>query len=397
MSTPSDAAVTVPVWVTGGGGGGTSGSASSLPELMTLPPKPRGHERTSSYDVTHKIQRKPSGKGSSTTTSRSSTNRSSVDSFPVYPGSPTSMNARRDSRTSLQSTISRGSNLTSPVLRRLSSQISMQREGSTASMSSEQYMSAVEDISDENCPLSDPRQGLLRQTSAGSDSRSQSPPYSSLGDVSWSSRAGDRTMETVFEATVPSGPGSSSSSSVSSFESALSEQDASKPDVLRSILRQPRVKTPSPFSSEEDIHQNTQEEVEEEDELSSPPTGPASFIDLHGQINQPITKSPLLMSCYMTHMTQLQCSHWTATPPQPHGKKSMDPDATLTPGQSLFGGEFTSGIPQYSYTKEGFTPNLMVNKKEPKTPPGFHSPGPLPESGARHFFPDADADDFSPG
>jgi hypothetical protein len=257
-------------------------------------------------------------------------------------------------------------------------------------------MSAAEDTSDDNFVLASEGKPFQRPPSNGS----QSPPYSSLGDVSWSSRTGsDRPMETVFEAPLPP---SSSSTSIASFESAVSElQGPSKP---RSILRVPRDATPKHSSSSSEDGHRTGVELEDDDDSSEhelPASGQTSFIDLHGQINQPITKSPLLMSCYMTHMTQLQCSYWTAAPPQPHAthtaaKKPHDPDATLTPGQSL-GGDVTAGIPQYSYTKEGFTPNLMVNKKEPKTPPGFHSPSPLKGPSARHFFPDTTTDDYTPG
>ena len=45
---------------------------------------------------------------------------------------------------------------------------------------------------------------------------------------------------------------------------------------------------------------------------------PQNYVDLHGQINQPITRSPLLMSCYISHMTQLNCTHWSSPPPLPH-------------------------------------------------------------------------------
>jgi len=197
-------------------------------------------------------------------------------------------------------------------------------------------------------------------------------------------------METVFEQTIhhQEDESSSSTESVVSFVSAVSDQEPAKD--LHSILRQKRNRSPSVASSDEDT-----------DKEFNLPVGPTNFIDLHGQINRPITKSPLLMSCYMTHMTQLQCSYWTAEPPQPNNKKPQslepDPEATLTPGQSLEQDHVVSGIPHYAYTKEGFTPNLMVNKKEPKTPPGFHSPGTLPNTTARHFFPDTATDDFSPG
>ena len=35
------------------------------------------------------------------------------------------------------------------------------------------------------------------------------------------------------------------------------------------------------------------------------------LVNLHMQVNKPITDSPLLMSSYISHLTQLRCAHWT--------------------------------------------------------------------------------------
>ena len=81
------------------------------------------------------------------------------------------------------------------------------------------------------------------------------------------------------------------------------------------------------------------------------------FVDLHGQLNQPITRSPLLMSCYKSHMTKLQCAHWAAHPPRKSGfseAKTDYADPVL----------HASWIPHFAYTKEGFTPALMIEKEE---------------------------------
>ena len=87
------------------------------------------------------------------------------------------------------------------------------------------------------------------------------------------------------------------------------------------------------------------------------PTGP-SYVDLHGQINQPITKSPLLMSCYANHMTQLACSNWSVPAPQPVANSAPSAVTMLT----------AVGIPHFSYVSEGFTPSLMVERLMPKSP-----------------------------
>jgi len=84
-----------------------------------------------------------------------------------------------------------------------------------------------------------------------------------------------------------------------------------------------------------------------------------SYVDLHGQINKPITKSPLLMSCYANHMTQLACSNWSVQAPQP---------ATRSTGRSAVTVLTAVGIPHFSYVTEGFTPGLMVERVFPKSP-----------------------------
>ena len=43
------------------------------------------------------------------------------------------------------------------------------------------------------------------------------------------------------------------------------------------------------------------------------------LVDLHMQVDKPITESPLLMSSYISHLTQLRCSNWNAyVPPLPY-------------------------------------------------------------------------------
>jgi len=91
------------------------------------------------------------------------------------------------------------------------------------------------------------------------------------------------------------------------------------------------------------------------------PSAPC-YVDLHGQINRPITKSPLLMSCYANHMTQLSCSNWSVRAPSPTG-----PYATNS-GRPAVTTLTAVGIPYFSYVSEGFTPGLMVERLLTKSP-----------------------------
>ncbi|CAL4221071.1 unnamed protein product, partial [Meganyctiphanes norvegica] len=40
-----------------------------------------------------------------------------------------------------------------------------------------------------------------------------------------------------------------------------------------------------------------------------------ALVDLHMQLNKPIMESPLLMSSYINHMTQLRCLNWESSGP----------------------------------------------------------------------------------
>jgi len=91
------------------------------------------------------------------------------------------------------------------------------------------------------------------------------------------------------------------------------------------------------------------------------------YVDLHGQINKPITKSPLLMSCYANHMTQLACSNWSVRAPQPASR------CAANGGKSAVTMLTAVGIPHFSYVSEGFTPGLMVERVIPKSPQLQHS------------------------
>ncbi len=91
---------------------------------------------------------------------------------------------------------------------------------------------------------------------------------------------------------------------------------------------------------EEDFDQD-EEEGTGTPTLSRPPSS-ASFIsavseqedldlvDLHMQVSRPITDSPLLMSSYISHLTQLRCSYWKETVPvlshEPHLHGKIKPE-----------------------------------------------------------------------
>ncbi|XP_050686161.1 transmembrane protein KIAA1109 homolog isoform X6 [Eriocheir sinensis] len=80
-------------------------------------------------------------------------------------------------------------------------------------------------------------------------------------------------------------------------------------------------------------------------------------VDLHMQLNKPITESPLLMSSYVNHMTQLRCLNWD------HPIPSFD----SSPGQPS-----KCYIPVFEKISEGFTAIRMVEGSRhgiPRSPP----------------------------
>ncbi|XP_011494762.1 PREDICTED: uncharacterized protein KIAA1109 [Ceratosolen solmsi marchali] len=88
-----------------------------------------------------------------------------------------------------------------------------------------------------------------------------------------------------------------------------------------------------------------------------------TLVNLHMQVNKPIIDSPLLMSSYVSHLTQVRCNNWL-TSSLPSGG-----DAFTTPlfqrtedGRLLYiGGRY---IPKYDIITEGFTSLKMINRND---------------------------------
>ena len=390
-STPSDA-----------GNGWTSSMSGSLPSLPDVARNSKGHKRQHSYDALKASLPSPSeSKPSEGGSLDSGSLQSPVFGFPWHNSQGSRGSIPSSSGASDIRSMSRHSSLTSPILRRLSSQLSVHREGSISSTAgSERYFSAADDPSGSEYEAR-LLHNLGQQTSSGSDQANQSLSNPSFGDFSWSSLPDDTISQTILEATAlpggveptfSAGSVSASSESTMSYISAVSSHpDAPpgmKPRKHDHIIHDDEVLLIDP--DDQDANDNCMEA----DYLTS-----ANIIDLHGQINQPITKSPLLMSCYLNHMTQLKCSHWTSPPPLPQGmsrpaKVHEDPSvASFTSRQSTsMSGDMSHGpvwIPQFQYSRQGFSPSVMVNKREPRTPPDLSSPASTSDRHDRTFFPES--------
>ena len=138
--------------------------------------------------------------------------------------------------------------------------------------------------------------------------------------------------------------GSASSGSTSSFESAATEQSDSG---------------------------------EDSDELDSPELlENFSMVDLHSQVNKPITQSPILMNCYSGHLTQYECRDWSSPQPiQGSGELKHDQSACSLSSacQSLQYIHSPAFLPHFKRTRQGFSPALMASREklapgDPRTP-----------------------------
>ena len=347
VSTPSDTVL----WSTG------DGSVNSLPEHVAR--KAIGHERNHS-DPHQKYARQVSqatSSGSSPPPVPRRDSRTSGISF-----------ASSAATTSDQKSPSRQSSMASPVLRRLSSisQTSISRIASSGSVSSEKFYSAAEDMNDSSIlsagsEFDDHRllESLAEMNSSDLDRTGVSSTTISDRPSSISSSA-NTSNTTILQRSRRKGSSSSETGSSNSFMSALTEQSESQEELL------------SRSSSSESV----------ESEVLPPNL---NMVDLHGQIDQQITKSPLLMSCYSSHMSQFDCSDWQAPPPLPHNLTvpmttlQQDPSISFTSQTSTGMAETPlspAWTPRFKCRRRGFSAGLMISKREVFRPPTPDSTSP---------------------
>ena len=107
------------------------------------------------------------------------------------------------------------------------------------------------------------------------------------------------------------------------------------------------------------------------------------YVNLHTQLNQCITTSPILIASYVKHMTHYECSHWTALAPVPHlitrtmgyfDKDFLTGATLLSPTMTSYHNLGTSlpssrHIPHFILSRPGFSPSMMVSKGSSKSRP----------------------------
>ncbi|KAL3880212.1 hypothetical protein ACJMK2_032469 [Sinanodonta woodiana] len=91
-----------------------------------------------------------------------------------------------------------------------------------------------------------------------------------------------------------------------------------------------------------------------------------SWVDLHDQVNKPITKSPVLLPCYSSHLTQLHCSNWSLVVPFPskdNGIKIEQSSYSLaSANQPASYIHSTACLPCFVKFKQGFSTRIMKVK-----------------------------------
>ncbi|XP_054723573.1 bridge-like lipid transfer protein family member 1, partial [Uloborus diversus] len=89
-----------------------------------------------------------------------------------------------------------------------------------------------------------------------------------------------------------------------------------------------------------------------------------ALVDLHNQMDKPIIESPLLMSCYMAHLTQLQCKNWFQRPPLPHLMHPLEAYHSGSFKEFTFHKAHSVWKPKFLPLTEGFTSIHMVDKSK---------------------------------
>ncbi|KAL8603413.1 hypothetical protein ACOMHN_053080 [Nucella lapillus] len=99
-----------------------------------------------------------------------------------------------------------------------------------------------------------------------------------------------------------------------------------------------------------------------------------TLVHLHTHMNQPITNSPLLLNCYMRHLSQFQCHDWLSPGPThsiypiKKGLRSVQSEYSLSSASHSMYSATSSWMPHFTKVKEGFSMSVMRQKEEVKFP-----------------------------
>ena len=275
-------------------------------------------------------------------------------------GSPACVR-RHDSFSSMRSlSTSQPSGLTSPALQRLSSEASIQKGSSPSVTGSEKYFSCTEDADLASNRGND-------STSPLSDYQVSSPGSQTVDDSFWFSHDDDPVTRTVIMM-----DDDSSDDSACSFVSAASSTVVRRKKSHRGSVRRGDLNTTLELSNEsQPISEPNDSGLLFDDTITPESPNVTDYVNLHNQISQPITRSPVMISSYVGHMTQLKCAHWTALAPVPHlvsntsntlGRRFLSSSSTIVPPSGKKSVSLLT--PRFAVVQPGFTSVMMAVKKE---------------------------------
>ncbi|XP_048267008.1 transmembrane protein KIAA1109 homolog isoform X2 [Bombus terrestris] len=224
----------------------------------------------------------------------------------------------------------------------------------TISMSSENHSEAFYSADEDTSHgLSGSRTSSLRQSIVGSGSvlnRNDSMKKKFSSDLS------------IVE--------SSTNVNVSVSEKAHTLERA-KPQAI-STKRSPRVNRNTSFQNETDSNSGNGGLRDSSDSHSVSSTSfisavssqeDVTLVNLHMQVNKPIVDSPLLMSSYVSHLTQIRCSNWSQSSIPAGSAAFTTPLFQRTEDGRLVyvGGRY---VPKFETVTEGFTSLKMITRSD---------------------------------
>ncbi|XP_012270662.1 uncharacterized protein KIAA1109 isoform X2 [Orussus abietinus] len=146
--------------------------------------------------------------------------------------------------------------------------------------------------------------------------------------------------------------------------------ERTKPHILSS-KRSPRINKDSQFRQETDSCDNgALQDSSDSNSISSTSFISAvssqedmTLVNLHMQVNKPIVDSPLLMSSYVSHLTQVRCSNWIQSSLPYDGNTFTTPVFQRTEDGRLvyIGGRY---VPKFDTVTEGFTSLKMITRSD---------------------------------
>ncbi|XP_076663218.1 transmembrane protein KIAA1109 homolog tweek isoform X12 [Andrena cerasifolii] len=145
--------------------------------------------------------------------------------------------------------------------------------------------------------------------------------------------------------------------------------ERTKPQAM-STKRSPRVNRNAGFQNDADPNGNGLRDSSDSHSVSSTSFISAvssqedvTLVNLHMQVNKPIVDSPLLMSSYVSHLTQMRCSNWSQSSISAGGGAFTTPLFQRTEDGRLVyvGGRY---VPKFETVTEGFTSLKMITRSD---------------------------------